>query len=104
MALLQYEAQLSERQRDIDLKDIKIESLESILRKRDQVSQEHASHVIAAIEEKVRNLESDREKLITDNVSLIKQIDRAREESNEIRRAYDQAKKEFEDRLSRVTH
>ena len=36
ISLLNYEQQLSERQRDLDQKDIKIESLENVLKKRDQ--------------------------------------------------------------------
>lgn len=35
ISLLNYEQQMSERQRDLDLKDIKIESLENIMKKRD---------------------------------------------------------------------
>ena len=65
----------------MDLKDIKIESLENVLKKRDQQVQEHSSQLVAALEDKVRGLESDREKLITDNVSLIKSIDRIKEEN-----------------------
>lgn len=75
---------MSERQRDIELRDIKIESLESILKKRDAERQEHSSQVVAALEDKVRGLEGDREKLIKDNVKLIRG-ERDREEAKEER-------------------
>jgi hypothetical protein len=51
------------------------------MKKRDQQVQEHSSQLVAALEDKIRGLESDREKLITDNVSLIKSIDRIKEEN-----------------------
>ncbi len=43
ISLLNYEQQLSELKRDLDLKDIKIESLENVMKKRDQQVQEHSS-------------------------------------------------------------
>ena len=52
------------------------------------------------MEDKVRVLESDREKLITDNVSLIKSIDRIKEENAQIRQGYEEAKRGFEDKLA----
>ena len=52
------------------------------------------------MEDKVRVLESDREKLITDNVSLIKSIDRIKEENTQIIQGYEEAKRGFEDKLA----
>ena len=55
---------------------------------------------MAALEDKVRALESDREKLITDNVSLIKSIDRIKEENAQIKQSYEEARRGFEDKLA----
>ena len=55
---------------------------------------------MAALEEKVRALEGDREKLITDNVSLIKSIDRIKEENAQIKQGYEEAKRGFEEKLA----
>lgn len=54
------------------------------------------------MEDKVRALEGDREKLITDNVSLIKSIDRIKEENAQIKQGYEEAKRGFEEKLAQA--
>ncbi len=44
--------------------------MENIIRKREGERQD--AKVVGALEEKIRGLEADREKLITDNVQLIR--------------------------------
>ena len=80
MGIVTMEQKISEQARDIELKDIKIESLENIIRRRDQQQVDHSSQIVAALEDKVSGLEGDREKLIKDNISLIRQIDHYKEE------------------------
>jgi chromosome segregation ATPase len=72
--LICLEQQANEQQRDLELKDIKIESLENILKRRDQQTADNASHVVSQLEDKLRALEGDREKLIKDNMALIRQL------------------------------
>lgn len=71
---------MSEKVRDVELRDIKIESLENIIKKRDMQQSENQSHIVKILEDKIQGLESDRQKLISDNLALIKQIERLREE------------------------
>ncbi len=68
--MIELEQRSQEFERDIELRDIKIESLESIIKKREQ--QANGSHNANELEEKVRGLENDRDKLIKDNISLIR--------------------------------
>ena len=63
---------LLERERDLELKDVKIQSLESILQKRD-ISLDFSSNNMSKYEDKLKQLENDREKLIKDNVTLIRE-------------------------------
>ena len=62
------------------MKDIKIESLESILKRREAQANDNTNQVVNQLEERIRSLESDREKLIKDNVSLIRQIEHYKED------------------------
>jgi hypothetical protein len=69
---MQNEQALQERSRDLELRDIKIESLESVLKRRDQQLNESTSETLRVYESKVKGLESDRDKLIKDNIALIR--------------------------------
>ena len=69
---MQNEQALLERSRDLELRDIKIESLESVLKRRDQQLNESTSETLRVYESKVKGLESDRDKLIKDNIALIR--------------------------------
>jgi len=61
------------------LQSIKIESLENIVKRRDQANSETNSQFVSALEKKISQLEQDREKLITDNISLIRQLEKLKE-------------------------
>ncbi|TNV85656.1 hypothetical protein FGO68_gene10137 [Halteria grandinella] len=106
--LVQLEQDLNERGRDIELKDIKIESLEAIIKKRETAQSDHTAQIAAQLEDKVALLEADREKLIKDNIALIRQIDHFKEEhdknmkfihkQDEIQRIYEQNSRSLEER------
>ena len=49
------------------------------MKRRELLHNDHSSQVMATQDEKIRHLESDREKLIKDNISLIKQIEHFKE-------------------------
>ena len=66
------ETLLSDKDRDIELHKIKIESLENIVKRRELNNSEHSSQLVAALEDKVNQLDQDRQKLISDNISLIR--------------------------------
>ena len=77
---MQNEQALQERSRDLELRDIKIESLESVLKRRDQQLNDSTSETLRVYESKVKGLETDRDKLIKDNIALIRQIERFRDD------------------------
>lgn len=80
-SVIETEQSLQDRLRDLELKDVKIQSLESILQKRDQ-SIDFSSTNLSKLEDKIRALESDKEKLIKDNVTLIRENEYLKEQIN----------------------
>jgi hypothetical protein len=70
--LVESQSQLTEKNRDIELHLIKIESLENIVKRREQLNNDHSSQLVAALEHKLNQLDQDRQKLISDNISLIR--------------------------------
>jgi hypothetical protein len=51
--VIEYQAQITEKNRDIELQTIKIESLENIVKRRDHQATETNSQLISAMEDKV---------------------------------------------------
>ena len=75
-ALVEVEAAVGERERDLQLKEAKIESLKSILKRREDITEQ-----VGRMEEsKVASLEQDRQKLIRDNLVLIKEVQALKEQ------------------------
>ena len=70
--LIECQSQVTEKDRDIELHMIKIESLENIVKRREQTTSDYSSQLVAALEDKVNQLDQDRQKLISDNISLIR--------------------------------
>ncbi len=78
--MVQLESSLNDKARDLELKDIKIESLSSVIARRD--AQLENSGNVGQFEERVRGLETDKEKLIRDNVTLIRENEHLKEQVN----------------------
>ena len=55
--LVECQTQVTEKNRDIELHTIKIESLENIVKRREHQTHEHQSQLVAALEDKVNQLE-----------------------------------------------
>ncbi|CDW71802.1 UNKNOWN [Stylonychia lemnae] len=79
--IIEQEQNLQDKLRDLELKDVKIQSMESILQKRD-MSIDFSSNNINKFEDKIRGLEMDKEKLIKDNVTLIRENEYLKEQIN----------------------
>jgi hypothetical protein len=79
--------------RDLELKDVKIQSLEAIVQKREQ----SVDFSTLKLEEKLRMLELDKEKLIKDNVTLIRENEYLKEHLNVTVREEQEKFKAFND-------
>eukprot|EP00347_Sterkiella_histriomuscorum_P005752 403355403 len=106
--IIEQEQNVQEKIRDLELKDVKIQSLESILQKRD-MSLDFSSTNINKYEDKIRKLEADRENLIKDNITLIKENEYLKEQINitmrdeqEKFRVYNEEKSQKQEEIQRL--
>jgi len=92
-SVIENEQALQERLRDLELKDVKIQSLEAIIQKREQ----SIDFTSIKLEERMRLLEGDKEKLIKDNVTLIRENEYLKEHLQTTVREEQEKLKEYSD-------
>lgn len=87
--IINAEQEVQEKMRDIELKDVKIESLQKIIKKRGFSENNQGG---LGDTQKLRQLKSDTEKLISDNMVLIK-------ENDELKAKYFELETEYQNKL-----